>query len=209
MALFILVAVLIGTGFLGYDIWQQAKSSDTPTQSTKPVLSTIASDAEILSTPYFQFQATKKWRAIANETQDGHYVYRQYNGPLVEQEFIVDINKVTSEVLALVQTSYVLAVRMSEDGALTPEGTVSEHCKKAAKVGTRNPQIVKMNQVSFACNPDSGSYTVVIGLVGGTNDMQLIRPDGTKASYRLRYQNVTAQPNSRDIINMIETFETR
>ena len=66
-----------------------------------------------------------------------------------------------------------------------------------------------MNQVTFGCNPDSTNYTVVVGLIGGTNDMELTRPDSSKASYRLTYQNVTAQPNSRDVINMVETFETR
>ena len=110
---FVLVAALIGLVVLGIDIYKQAKSADTPSQSTTPVTSTISSDSVIQSTPYFQFQTSKKWRAISNESRDGHYVYRQYNGPLVEQEFVVDINKVNQEVLALVQTSRVIAVKLS------------------------------------------------------------------------------------------------
>lgn len=205
----VLVAVLGGIGFLVYDVWRQTSSADTPTQETTAVTSTIASNSEIQSSPYFQFQTSKKWRSIANETREGHYVYRQYNGPLVEQEFIVDVNPITTEALALTQTTRVLAARVSDSGTLKPEGTVSEHCKKSVKAGDKSPQIVKMNQVSFACNPDSTSYTVVVGLVGGTNDMNLTRPDGTKAVYRLTYQNVTAQPTARDVDNIVETFETR
>lgn len=209
VALVVLVAVLGGIGFLVYDVWRQTSSADTPTQETTAVTSTIAANSEIQSSPYFQFQTSKKWRSIANETREGHYVYRQYNGPLVEQEFIVDVNPISTEALALTQTTRVLAARVSDSGALKPEGAVSEHCKKSVKAGDRSPQIVKMNQVSFACNPDSTSYTVVVGLVGGTNDMNLTRPDGTKAVYRLTYQNVTAQPTARDVDNIVETFETR
>lgn len=209
VALVILVAVLVGLGFLAYDVIKQTSSGDTPTQATTPVTSTIASNSEIYSSPYFQFQTSKKWRAIANESRDGHYVYRQYNGPLVEQELTVDINPISAEVLALVQTTRVLAARVSETGALQPEGGVSEHCKSVVKAGDKAQQLVKMNQVTFACNPDSTSYTVVIGLVGGTNDMNLVRPDGSKAIYRIKYQNVTAQPSPRDVDNIVETFETR
>lgn len=209
VALIFLVAILSLIGFLTYDVIKQTSSADTPTQETTAVTSTIASNSEIHSSPYFQFQTSKKWRAIANESRDGHYVYRQYNGPLVEQELTIDINPISAQVLALVQTTRVLAASVSESGALKPEGVVSDHCKTVVKSNDKSQQLVKINQVTFACNPDSTSYAVAIGLVGGTNDMNLIRPSGGKAVYRITYQNVTAQPSPRDVDNIVETFETR
>jgi len=209
-AFFALIVVLIGIGFLAFDILRQTKAGDTPTQSTTPITSTIESNSQIQSSPYFQFQTPKKWRNIANETREGHYVYRQYNGQLVEQEFVVDVNPVSAEVLALTQNSRVLAARAPASGALVVEGTVSDHCKKAVKPGTeKTQQIVKMNQVTFACNPDSTNFVVVVGLVGASTDMSLTRPDGTRAVYRMTYRNVSAQPTARDVDNIVSTFETR
>lgn len=210
VAFFVLLIVLIGLAVLMFDVFRQTRTSDTPTQSTTPISSTIESNTQIQTSPYFQFQTPKKWRAIANETREGHYVYRQYNGQLVEQEFVIDVNPVSAEVLALTHTTRVLAVRAPASGALQLEGGVSDHCKKAVKPGAeKTNQMVKMNQVTFACNPDGTIFKVAVGLVGGTTDMSLVRPDGTRAVYRLTYQNVSAQPTARDIDNLVSTFETR
>lgn len=205
-----LVLVLAGIGFLAYDVYRESVASVTPSDPTKAVTSTIATGTEIQSTPYFQFQTSEKWRAIANETKDGHYVYRQYSGPLVEQEFVVDVNRVGEEVLALVQTTRVLPVSATETGNLKLEGNVSDHCKKSVPKETdHTQQIVKISQVSFACNPDSTNYIVVIGVIGGTNVITLPRLNGTTATYKLTYKNVSAQPNARDLDDMVETFEAR
>lgn len=208
--LILFVAVAAGGALVAFDVYKSSTASDTPSASTKAVTSTIVAGSEIHNSPYFQFQTPEKWRAIANETRDGHYVYRQYNGPLVEQEFVVDVNRVAVDVLALVQTNRVQAVRVAETGSLQVEGDVSEHCSKLVPKGTqKTPQIIKINQVTFACNPDSTQFIVVVGVVGGTEGVGLTRVDGSKASYRMTYKNVTAIPNARDLDNMLQTFKSR
>lgn len=209
-ALIVLLVALIGIGFFVLDVFNQNKASNTESNSTTPVTSTIVAETDIQTTPYFQFQASSKWKAIANETRDSHYVYRQFNGPLVEQELTIDINNTTPIPLALVQTTRVLPVRASESGNLTPEGSVSDHCLKAAKKGTeKTQQPVTMLQVTFDCNPDSTSYIVDVGIIGGTPNFTLPRPNGTSAKYKITYRNVSALPNARDIVSIIKTFETR
>ena len=83
VVLLFLGAVLVGVSFLAYDIYRESIASNTPSASTKEVNSTITTGTEIQSSPYFQFKTPDKWKAIANETKDGHYVYRQFKGPLV------------------------------------------------------------------------------------------------------------------------------
>ena len=73
----------------------------------------------------------------------------------------------------------------------------------------REQQLVVFNKVTFPCNPDSGNFIAVVGVVGGSQIMKLPRPDGTTATYRITYRNLSAQQTSGDLIGMIKTFETR
>jgi len=209
-AILTLLAVLVGVGFLAYDIYRQSKQSDTATKSTVPVTSTIVSSTETQISNYFQFRTPLKWRAIPNETRDGHYVYRKFNGALPEQELVIDVNNPVQEPLASVQTTRVLPVTTTGDGALVVDGDVSEHCKKHVPKGTEKiPQNINLKKVSFACNPDSPQYIVVVGIVGGNTVMKLPRPDGTTATYKITYKNLSVSETIGDAKNILETFETR
>jgi hypothetical protein len=206
--------VIVGLFAMGlwlvWDVYKSNKSSEDSSVSTKPVTSTIASGTEVHTTPYFQLQTPEKWKAVANESKDGHYVYRRYNSKLVEQEFVVDVNKVGDVVLPLVQVSRVQPVALDTPSTLTVKGEVSPACKTLVPKGTeRTPQIVKSLGVSFACNPDSTSYIVAIGMAGGNENLSLTRLDGTKATYRMTFSNLMAQPNVRDLDDIIETFQAR
>jgi hypothetical protein len=206
----LILGILIGGGFFAYDAYQQNKQSDTPSQESKAVTSLIVSNTQLQSSAYFQFQSPKNWKAIANESRSNHFVYRQYNGPLIEQEFVVDINRDVAEVLALTQTTYVLPVTVSASGQLKPSGAVSPHCSEIIKpLKSNNPVLATYKNVKFNCNPQSSNYIGVVGLVGGTNSMLLPRPDGSKATYNITYKNLTAQPTAGDFDNIMETFETR
>ncbi len=207
----LLLAVLVGIGFLAYDVYRQSKQSDTATQSTAPVTSTIVSNASVQTSRYFQFRSPTKWRPITNETRDGHYVYRQFNSSLVEQELVVDVNNSTPEILPNVRTTHVLPVTTSPLGVLAPDSAgASEHCKKYVKPGTEGtPQIVTFKKVSFACAGDNTAYVAVVGLVGGGTTMQLPRPDGSTATYKITYKNLTFGQTAGDFDNIVGTFETR
>lgn len=207
---FLILGLLVGGAFFAYDAYRQSKQSDVPSQESKAVTSLIVSNSQLQTSAYFQFQSPTNWKAIANESRSNHFVYRQYNGPLLEQELIVDINREVPESLASVQTSRVLPVTVSASGKLTTKGSISPHCKQIIKGGqVLNALVVTYNNVKFACNPGTTTYYAVVGLVGGTNDLVLPRPDGSKATYNITYKNLKAQPTDGDFDNIIDTFETR
>lgn len=206
----ILVGALVGAGFFIYDVIANRKKSDEASKASSAVTSLVVTGTQLQSSPYFQFQSPKNWKAIANESRSNHFVYRQYNGPLIEQELVIDINRETPEVLALVLTTRVLPVNASQTGKLTLVGQLSDHCKNALKPGgIRNPLAVKYKDVTFNCNPDTTNFIAVVGLVGGTDSMLLKRPSGGTVTYNIVYKNLTAQPTAGDFDNIIETFEAR
>jgi hypothetical protein len=207
-ALLLLSLVVVG-GFFAYDAIAQNKKSDQASKESNTVTSLIVSNTQLQSSPYFQFQSPKNWRVIANESRSNHFVYRQYNGPLLEQELTVDINRDTPEVLALTLNTRVMPVTVTQPGKLTPTSSnPSDHCKEAAKQ-SRNPIVVTYKGVTFNCNPTASNFIVLVGIVGGTDNLVLSRPSGGKATYNIVYKNLTAQPTAGDLDDMIETFETR
>lgn len=205
----LLLAVLIAGGLFIYDAVRQAKRADEASSPSTAVTSLVVANTQLQASAYFQFQSPKNWRAIANESRANHFVYRKYNGSLVEQEFVVDINRDSAQPLALVQTTHVLPVKISQNGKFTPNGNTSDHCKHAFKPDSKTQQIITYRQVTFACSPDNTNYIAVVGVVGGTDSMLLTRPDGNKATYNVTFKNLTAQPTSGDFENIVETFEVR
>lgn len=207
--LLVVLCLLVGAFLVGYDLYKQAKN-DSPSKESNAETSVIVANTQLISTPYFQFQSPKKWKAIANESRSNHFVYRQYNGPLIEQELVVDINRDAVEVLALVQTSRVLPVTVNTIGKLTPQGSISPHCREVIKPAvSNNPIATAYKNAKFSCNPQASSYIAVVSLVGGSDNMSLPRPSGTKAVYNITYKNLTAQATVGDFDNIVETFETR
>lgn len=210
--LFLVIAlmILIVVGIFGYDLWKQYSRSYSPSAVSKPESTVTVADSQIMSTPYFQINTTRKWKAIANETTSSHYVYRQFSGSLVEQELIVDINNDTTDTLAITRVTRVLPVSATSSNRLSVPGGVSPHCSEIVKPAKPvDPLIVSYQGVKFGCNPTASNYFVVIGLIGGTNSMSLQRPNGSRATYNITYKNVTSQSSSGDIVNIIKTFETR
>lgn len=208
--LIIFLTALSVVGYFAYDIFRQEGTTEAPSASTQPATSTIASNVKVQTTPYFQFQTTDKWRAIANETREGHYVYRGFKGQLVDQELIIDMNNQVSGVLENALITRVLPVTVSSQGSLTVVQEELVHCKELVKPGTeKQQQLVVHSRVTFPCNPDSVSFQVVVGLVGGNEMMVLPRPNGTTATYKIGYRNLSAQQTAGDLVNIISTFETR
>lgn len=206
----VFVAMLVGLGYFIFDIFRQSSAADTASKLSTPINSTIVSDTQIMSSQYFQFQTPDKWRAVANETRDGHYVYRQFNGQLVEQELVVDVNNQNQEVLATTHINRLLPVTATAQGGLSIANSDLEPCKKYVKKGTeKTNQLITVNKVTFPCNPDFTGYEAVVGLVNGTNIMSLPRPNGANAYYKITYRNVSANAGPRDVIGIVRSFETR
>jgi hypothetical protein len=179
--------------------------------SSQPTYSTVrGANTTLFRTQYFQFQTNDSWQEIATESKDDYYVYRSFNGPIIEHDIIIEVNKKTPEVEALVRTTHVLPVTVDGDGKLTSDQGVGEHCnialpKDVPKIPTR----VKHKNVSFICSVDAVLYQVKVGLTGGTTDMQLPRPDGTRATYSITYRNLKFSPDDNTVKNIINTFQTR
>ena len=208
--LLLVVGLLAVIGFFAYDAFMQSRQSDQPSVESKTETSLITTDSQLITTPYFQFQAAKKWRAIANETRSNHFVYRYYNGPLVEQEFVVDINSTTQEAVVNTLVTRAQPVTVTAAGRLVLSGAISPHCKDVIKPATTaEPLVASYKNAKFGCSPRASNYFAVASLVGGSESMQLPRPDGTKAVYNIRYKNITAQPDAGDFDNILQTFETR
>ena len=206
----LLVSILAVVGYFAYDIYRQANQGEQQPVTSTATTSTVASSTHVLTTQYFQFQASTKWRAVPNETKNDKFVFRQYNATTIEQDLTVYVNSAMGEVLALSQSAYVLPVVPAENGILKVQGGVSPHCKTLLKPGYVNkPQVMTHNKVTFNCTPDSSTYTVAVGMIGGGVDMPLKRPDGTTATYRIVYRNLTAGPTARDIESIVSNFETR
>lgn len=210
IVLIVFLGALFVVGYFVYDIFLQQEKAEDPSVASKPIASTIASNVKVQTSPYFQFQTTEKWRAIANETREGHYVYRGFKGHIVDQELVIDINNLLPEVLDNTLITRVLPVTVTSQGSLNVVQEDLVHCKDLVKPGTeKEQQLVIHSRVTFPCNPDSVSFQVVVGLVGGSELMPLPRPDGSKATYRISYRNLSAQQTAGDIVNIIKTFETR
>lgn len=210
IVLLVFLGMLFIAGYFLYDIFLQHDAAETPSELTKATSSNISSNVKIQSSPYFQFQTTERWRAIANETRGGHYVYRGFKGQVVDQEIVIDVNNQLPDVLDNTLVTRVLPVSVSSQGALTVVQDELAHCKKLVKSGnTKEQQLVVFNNVTFPCNPDSVRFEVVVGIVGGTNAMKLPRPDGSTAVYKITYKNLSAQQTAGDLVSIIKTFETR
>lgn len=201
--------IVVGVLVVAVDVIRNIRNNAKPTsQTTNSAVQ--AATVNYFRTEFFQFQTNPDWREIANESRTGHYVYRSYSGPLVEQELIIDVNRVSDPALANVQTQRVFPARIMGGGRLEPDSTVSDHCAKAVKPGmSRVPQVLTYQQVTFACNPDSATYMVAVGIIGATEDIVASRPNGEKATYNITYRNLMANPHVRDLTDIVQTFETR
>lgn len=163
----------------------------------------------LFRTEYFQFQTDSSWKEVTSESKEKKYVYRSFNGPLVEHDITVEINP-QPEPVTMVRTTHVLPVQLEANGTMTVTNGAGEHCGKLVpKTAARAPQQVTQRQVSFVCSVDAVLYQVRLGVVGGTTDMIMTRPDGTKATYRFTYRNLKFTPDDSMVRNIVSTFVTR
>jgi hypothetical protein len=201
--------VLAGIGYVARDVYKQLGSKQAPV-SQATYSSVQGASINLFKTEFFQFQAGDSWKEATTETKDGHYVYRSFKGTLVERDLIIDINKTAPEVPALVRTTRVMPVNVESDGRLSIVEGAGEHCKtQMPKNAPLLPTKITAREVSFICTPDAVIYQVLIGVVGGTTNIAIPRPSGTKATYTIQYRDLTVSPNDNQLRNIISTFQSR
>jgi len=203
------VVFLGAAGYIGYDVYRQLTRKDTPV--SREVFSSVqGASINLFRTEYFQFQADKAWQEVPSETKPGHFVYRAFNGPLVEHDIVIDVNSKDNEILALAKTNRVVSVDIQSNGRLGIVDASDDHCKTHLPKDTPNtPLRVTQKQVSFICSPDSVLFQAQIGVVGGSTNMPITRPDGSKATYRITYRNLKFTPDMSVLRNILDTFQAR
>lgn len=209
LAGFFATTVLGIGGYIAYDVFRQIYDKQAPV-STANHSSVQGTSINLFTTPYFQFQTDDSWKEVGAEQKEGHYVYRSFKGTLVVRDLTIDVNKKTPDTTALVRTTHVYPTIVDPSGQLIAQGGAGDHCKTLMpKNAPKVPTEVKQRQVTFTCTPDASLYQAVVGVIGGTNNIKLPRPDGTSANYSITYRDVTITPTEAPLKAIIETFQTR
>lgn len=200
-----IVAVSIIGAYLFVSTNKDRKTADVPSKPTTPTTSIYTPPVEVFSTQYFQFQGNKHWTFIASESTPNKFLYRYLRDTLIEHELAIYINPIGN----LPDSTRVLPVTIKSNNSLAAEN-VSEMCKSAKNL--KNITSIHQFQlfgVEFTCNPDSIAYTVAVGKKDGKSPFVLTRSDGTSALYGMIYKNLTAKPNGREIVDLMNSFQSR
>lgn len=205
--LLIFVGTITGVGFFVYDIFRQQGDAETSSALTKPT-GTVVDSGQTQQTPYFQLKLPSKWRAVTAESKNNIYVYRQFKGSLVEQDLTIEVNNSSQVIVATTKISRVMPIIAGTGGSIDIVNTALDHCKKVTPTAL-DAKLVTMDRVTFPCNPGSQTYEIVVGVVGGSNIMTLPRPDGSVATYKIHYRNLTFSPNPQDFLAIMKSFETK
>lgn len=179
------------------------------TPATSSVRTTIqAPSISIFRTPYFQFQTKDSWVEVTKGIKKGQFFYRSYRGTLVEQDLQVYINPKPVDVFPL-KAARILPVGIGSDGSLTNQEGISDHCGKSVKDTNRDPRQVTFKTVTFTCLVDGAIFDVLIGQKNGTILLELPRPNGEKVRIVMYYRDLRANPDGRDLGEIVETFQSR
>ena len=201
----ILIVLLLGGAVVLIDSLRTNEKATQPSANTQVTTTTVAPSVKIFRSSHFQFQAPKSWVEIAGETTQQKFVYRSFQGSLIQQELNIYLNPTDIPQ----EPNYVLPVTLQDNDRLQPND-VSEHCGKGVPAAApKDPQKITFAEVSFTCSPDSRGYVVIVGEKNGDTMLQLSRPDGTTTDYLIVYRNVTATPDARELVEIIESFQTR
>lgn len=200
--LFVLFVIAAGAYILRDNL---ASSNFNPSEQTTSSQTTsyVAPSVRVFRSPYFQFQANRTWTEDSNSSHNGRYVYKSFRSGLIEHELIIYVNNPPGDL----SVTRVLAALPSGNYGLKPL-KVSEHCGKSFNF-SGSQRTVNLEQVTFNCFRDDTRYTVLVGVPGGTTNISLPRPDGSSAAYTIYYSNVTATPDSVQIEEIMNSFQTR
>lgn len=201
------LAVIAGLIILAVrlDAYLQNSVHTDDATTTEQTNAYFASSTSVFTTQYFQFQTEDNWAEIPSESSDTKFVYRGLNGSIVQEELIIYVNKIPSDLAA----TRVLPVEpASNNRELTP-GNVSGHCKKASKEHNLDERVLTYQKVTLNCDIDNTQFNVLVGVVGDSTRMVFERPDGSTADYSILYRNVEAVPDASELLQIMQTFQIR
>lgn len=196
--------ILMGGGFLMVDSFLLNRKASAPSNPTAETKAAVASSIDVFKTQHFQFQASKNWIFVANESTPTKFVYRYLKNNLVQHDLKIYVNDAGPKPSA----SYLMLVKQTEASLQVLQ--VSENCKTLALPKDARIQPVKFEGAAFSCNPDTAEYSVALSIAGQeASNLQLKRPDGSLASYSLVYRNLTADPHPRLLYDIAGSFQVR
>jgi hypothetical protein len=132
-------------------------------------------------------------------------VYKSFNGPLVEHQLVVYVNETPPRDLAATR---IFPVELNR-GNFVKIDTVGDHCNSVETDFLNEPMVVTYKQVQFLCDMGSSTYKVFVGVIGGTNSIEAIRPNGEQATYSIFYENLKFLPSPNQIDSIMSTFQVR
>lgn len=200
----ILIGIVAGGVYAYYSVVNQ-ESSNTAASSTSSTTSAYyAPSVKIFKSTFFQFQTDRHWVESVNESNNNKYVYRSMNGNLIEHELTVYVNQIPGDLSA----NRVLPINIKPDRGLQPE-KVSQHCAGSAGAPRIDKPLIVLDRVKFRCDSDSTNFTVLVGTVDSDSILRLSRPNGNTAQYTLYYTNLKAIPDTAELTEILESFQSR
>lgn len=199
LASFIFVIVII----LIYIFLDAIKSSPDSVVTSGKEESVLAPNIKILKSPYFQFQAAQDWVEVPSVSTPKTYVYRQLNRQLIKREIQISVNIEKPPEKA----TRVLPVSIQANKLVL--GVVSEPCSKAPgfSSGPDNPNNIMWQGIPIICNPDSNDFSVIIDTPKAQPGIRMQRPDGSTITYRIYYIDLSAVPQTKDLSDILNSFE--
>lgn len=201
--LLIAVPIIIAVLFFTTSVFVERE--DQPVTSSVQTI-VQAPSIRVFRTQYFQFQTGKTWAEDARETTANTFVYRSYKGPLIEHDLTIYVNPSIQELDA----TRIQPVVPADDGTFEVNEGISDHCDSTLPEGQKDrAQIITFKEVTFLCDADDTIYDVLVGRVGGTPFIDLVRPNGSSTRYVIKYRDLTAQPTGRELREIVRSFQTR
>jgi hypothetical protein len=182
------------------------RSQGVEIESTGAQAKVQSSSINIFRTQYFQFQADKSWREVADQTNPNRFVYRSYNQQLVQHEFVVEVDIIKPIPLDNENTTRVQPVTI-ENNRLVPTGTVSDHCNTLVEKGSIEQVRVSYKEAEFPCNPDGKSFVSAVSLIGGNEFIDHTSSGGDTTRFKLTYQDSTYSPSGRPLFGIVNSFQ--
>ncbi len=204
----LIVLLLVVVGVVMYILSTNDEAANQSEQSSSSASTTAyyAANVQVFRTPYFQFQADRTWSEALNESKNGKYVYRSLSNSLIKHEFVVYVGRSAP---SSIPVTHVLPVTIVNENSLKGD-VVSDHCSKALPAGQKGGiRTLTYQGVTFDCFADNTQFNVIVGQIGGTPKLSLLRPEGVKETYTIYYSNVTATPEPSQLQQIIASFQTR
>lgn len=197
-----LAVIILLTAFLLYEQINKIDYNPDDQTTSSAQTTTISAKDQLFESPYFQFRADKSWAKDEKSSNENMYVYRSIRSGLLNQLLTIYVNQSPDDL----EVTRVLPV--TQEGVRLNVRAVSEHCGKQSNFNKQLSPIT-IDSVTINCFGDDTRYNVLVGLVGGTSQMKLLRPDNTTAVYTIHYTNSTSTPDAAQLQDIVNSFKVR